>query len=378
MIKKYLNLEVYGNRVIFENIEFQKDDLSGYKFPFNYFIEFISTIEDSEENHFNKKKVLVGFEILIKVINTVENYEYENTNGWDEHYLNIFNKTFPIFNNYIEDKIDEKKLLADLAMILSAELNYIIKNCFKSEFILYLVSSINLEDISLRRNNKKLELELSNSRNKCNELLIELKKYENSSKNKTTVEIYKKINEDFKVLEDKYRKYFFIFLILTLLFTVGYNPLMGIWSNVISLLCSFSIDINNNCTTLNMESLYPFNGNTLKYIIFKVAVLLVGITLSTYYLRLTSFYQLRQEQAKQTKLELEAFPDFVSGMDKDIANNLRENLALKYFGKEVDKTQIDKSADLIHDQISAGTELIRASAEMLKAKDEANSNGENK
>lgn len=45
---------------------------------------------------------------------------------------------------------------------------------------------------------------------------------------------------------------------------------------------------------------------------------------------------------------------------------------MKYFGKELDQTQNDKIGDLMQNQIAAGTELIKASAEMLKAKSESN------
>lgn len=151
------------------------------------------------------------------------------------------------------------------------------------------------------------------------------------------------------------------------MFTVGYNPLIGIWDNILGLSCSLSINTSTNCLTLNNQILYPFNGNTLKYIIFKFAILLVGITLSTYFLKLTSFYQLRQEQAKQTKLELEAFPDYVSGMDQDVANNIRKELALKYFGKDVDKTQIDKSGDLLQDQMKINTDILKATIDLFKS-----------
>ncbi|WP_247144775.1 hypothetical protein [Acinetobacter baumannii] len=38
----------------------------------------------------------------------------------------------------------------------------------------------------------------------------------------------------------------------------------------------------------------------------------------------------------------------------------------KFFGKELDQSQNDKVGDLMRDQLAAGTELIKASAEMVK------------
>lgn len=237
-----------------------------------------------------------------------------------------------------------------------------------------------INEIQEKNNSLRLGIELDSIKNSYNNALIDLKKYENSLKNKTSVELYSEIGSYFKKLENRYRGAFLIFLFLTFILTVGYNPLVGVWDNILNLFCSLSINVSETCMVLNNQSLYPFNGDTLKYIIFKVSILLVGVTLATYFLKLTSFYQLRQEQSKQTKLELEAFPDFVSGMSKSVANNIREELALKYFGKDVDKTQLDKSSNLLQEQLLTGIELVKVSAELMKLKNtpsEANKNGEN-
>ncbi len=199
------------------------------------------------------------------------------------------------------------------------------------------------------------------------DLIFELRNYTNAAKNKSAIILYEETNKDFLKLEEKYRNYFMISIFITLLIAIGYNPLFTISENVLKLLCGISLNYLEVCTIFPKFDLYPFNSNSLIFIFFKLAVLTVGITLTTYFLRLSSFYQLKQEQAKQTKLELEAFPDYVSGMDETIANNLRQELALKYFGKEIDKTLIDKNGDLLQEQVKAGTELIKASTEMVKS-----------
>lgn len=203
--------------------------------------------------------------------------------------------------------------------------------------------------------------------NRQNDLMSEqLARYTNTVKNKPAVALYDNINKNFEDLEKKYRKYFLTSIVITLFLAIAYDPLIGIGGNVHSFACSINQNSVLGCSEIVKSKLYPFNSDSLKYILYKLAILIVGITLTTYFLRLSSFYQLKQEQAKQTKLELEAFPDYVSGMDKSVANNLRQELALKYFGKEIDRTQTDKIGDLIKDQLAAGTELIKASAEMVK------------
>ncbi|CAD9194163.1 hypothetical protein [Acinetobacter bohemicus] len=211
--------------------------------------------------------------------------------------------------------------------------------------------------------------------NRQNDLMSEqLARYTNTVKNKPAVALYDNINKNFENLEKKYRKYFLTSIVITLFLAIAYDPLLGIGGNVHSFACSINQNLVSGCAEIVKSKLYPFNSDSLKYILYKLAILIVGVTLTTYFLRLSSFYQLKQEQAKQTKLELEAFPDYVSGMDKSVANNLRQELALKYFGKEIDQTQTDKIGDLMKDQLSAGTELIRASAELVKAKGESKPN----
>lgn len=68
---------------------------------------------------------------------------------------------------------------------------------------------------------------------------------------------------------------------------------------------------------------------------------------------------------------------FLRNIEKTEHSEIYKKLVDKYFGKELDQTQNDKIGDLIQDQLAAGTELIRASAEMVKAKSESNSTSNN-
>lgn len=365
MKRKYLNLDVYQGVIRFENIEFRKDDTESYKRLFNYYIKFLNEVEVEAEILLDKKQVIIKLETLMAIAKSTAVFNDEN-NNLNDKLLYVFSTLLPLVNKYIEEEITLIVLLNSFNSVLNTEIIDIVDNYLNPQSKVFLFTFIGLNSSYEKESNIKLGKELEEYKKYYKDALVELKKYENATKNKTSVNVYAKIESDFKDLESKYRVYFFTFVVLTLLFTVGYNPLIGIWDNIVGLGCSLSINISDHCTALNNQVLYPFNGNTLKYIIFKVAILLVGITLSTYFLKLTSFYQLRQEQAKQTKLELEAFPDFVSGMDKDVANNLREELALKYFGKDVDKTQIDKNGDLIQEQMKISTDLVKASVDMFK------------
>ncbi|WP_312105911.1 hypothetical protein [Acinetobacter venetianus] len=283
--------------------------------------------------------------------------------------VNSFNK---IYETALKENIDEPSKNALNIFALSYS------KLFSSTFTFFdqYFEQINQHAITLHFMAEKLieTQKVEEYANKVNQLIDErdsakqeLLRYKNSQKNKPAVDLYKDINKDFSDLEKKYRNFFLISIVLTLFLAVAYDPLIGIGGNVESLICSVSKSIMDNCANIDKSSIYPFSSDTLKYIFYKIAVLVVGATLTTYFLRLSSFYQLKQEQAKQTQLELSAFPDYVSGMDESVANILRQELALKYFGKEIDKTLIDKNGDLLQDQIKAGTELIKASAEMVKS-----------
>lgn len=107
------------------------------------------------------------------------------------------------------------------------------------------------------------------------------------------------------------------------------------------------------------------------FITTKVLIVTITITLCTLFLRRASHAKKLKEQAYQTHVEINAFPIHVRSLKDEDKHELIKELALKYFGKELDQTQNDKIGDLMKDQLTAGTELIKASAELVKAKGES-------
>lgn len=114
---------------------------------------------------------------------------------------------------------------------------------------------------------------------------------------------------------------------------------------------------------------YPVNNtNLLDFFLPKLLILTTLVTLATIFLRKASHLRKLHDQTNQTSLELQALPLYLRNVNESDHSEIYKNLADKYFGKELDQTQNDKIGDLMQDQITSGTELIRASAEMLKAK----------
>lgn len=112
-----------------------------------------------------------------------------------------------------------------------------------------------------------------------------------------------------------------------------------------------------------------YKGNEINYILTKFMTLTFVVTLGTIFLRKASHLRKLNDQTHQTSLELRALPLFLKNVKEEEHSNIYKELAGKYFGKEIDQSQNDKIGDLMKDQLAAGTELIKASAEMVKAKD---------
>lgn len=125
------------------------------------------------------------------------------------------------------------------------------------------------------------------------------------------------------------------------------------------------------CTFLSI--LYTVNIpvtqiNWLVFISIKILIVAVGVTLCTLFLRRSAHAKKLYEKAYQTHVEINAYPIFIKSLKEEDQHEITKELALRYFGKDIDQTQNDKIGGLVQDQLSAGTELIRASAELVKAK----------
>ncbi|MDA3440036.1 hypothetical protein MJ046_06740 [Acinetobacter bereziniae] len=104
------------------------------------------------------------------------------------------------------------------------------------------------------------------------------------------------------------------------------------------------------------------------YWFFKGTLVLTSVTLIAYFLKQSVKYQKIADQCRQTKLELEAFPSFVASFiteDPKIIE-IRRELALKYFGRELDNSAKNETSSIISDQMKNTTELVKATTEAIK------------
>lgn len=104
------------------------------------------------------------------------------------------------------------------------------------------------------------------------------------------------------------------------------------------------------------------------YYFFKGSLVLTSITLITYFLKQSVKYQKMADQCKQTKLELEAFPSYVANLSNEdpLVADLRKELAMKYFGRDIDNKSNDETSNILQDQMKNTTEMVKAAMEVLK------------
>lgn len=100
--------------------------------------------------------------------------------------------------------------------------------------------------------------------------------------------------------------------------------------------------------------------------VLKITLLATGITLISYFLKQSSHYQKLADQNYQTQVELQAYPSFMTGIPPNEAIVIRKELALKYFGREIDGAVHKDMSNLISDQMKNTTELVKATTEAIK------------
>lgn len=98
----------------------------------------------------------------------------------------------------------------------------------------------------------------------------------------------------------------------------------------------------------------------------KISILVVGITVISYFLKQSSHYQMLADQNYQTQVELQAYPSYMESIPLQEAASVRKELALKYFGREIDGAVHKDMSSLIADQMKSTTEMVKASTEAIK------------
>jgi hypothetical protein len=242
-----------------------------------------------------------------------------------------FYKSLLDYYNNLKNKVMLIEDVSDLGL-LSIQ-NYII------EFINNM-NVIKHTGVAIRNANNLYKNELNPKLKEVEEKIKDLESVRLALEMRSTNQIYSNLAEKYEVESKNYFKYFYICLGISAALTI------------------FSIAYYANEKPINW----------ITFVSIKLLILALAITLCSIFLRRASHAKKLQDQAYQTHVEIDAFPIHVRSLKEEDKQELIKELALKYFGKELDQTQNDKVGDLMKDQLAAGTELIKASAELVKAK----------
>lgn len=167
--------------------------------------------------------------------------------------------------------------------------------------------------------------------------LIKFKQVKNVIENQKAEAFYSRAEGEYILKHENNRKYFFG----TLAITVTISILLIIFKNC-------------------------FDLSDYDYWFMKASTIIVGVTLISYFLKQSTHYQKLSDQCKLTSLELEAFPSFTASLNGNDISDIRKDLALKYFGREMDGSIHKDVSNLVTDQMKSTTEMVKAVTEVIK------------
>jgi len=198
--------------------------------------------------------------------------------------------------------------------------------------------------VAIKENFKDLTISsLSTTIEEVNKELSSFKRLRNIADNAKTENIYDQAVVKYRGLENDYRMYFYRAIGIT----VGLS-LLGLFLK-------------------NWLIANDYLGN-IEFWVLKFSILAVGITLITYFLKQSAHYQRLADQNYQTQVELQAYPSFMESIPTEEAASVRKELALKYFGREIDGAAHKDMSNLISDQMKSTTDMVKAATDVLKVK----------
>lgn len=254
-----------------------------------------------------------------------------------DHFISILENSYDELNEQEKEKFNRYSI--PVMQELFDSLKLYLQNLAGKELIIEL-KKIEHSFNEIERNYYNIQAfseAIKSFEQKSKEVLSKTEVINNTIQNVDVDEVYKEASEEYIIKAEVNEKKFY--------YVIG----------IATILTSLSIILDRLAPT-----------DMLHIILMKVLILSISITLATLFIRKASNFRRLGEQAHQTHLELRAFPPFVATLNPEDQSFLRKELALKYFGKELDQTQNNKIGDLMKDQLTAGTELIKASAEMVK------------
>ena len=282
-----------------------------------------------------KIKNLIDKIKLSEITQSDKNTISQNLNEIRTSMMNIFVHYEEIgFAEYFEGVIDQISSLLDdtsnndrsvkIKILLSDCKEYIIRYAGIKEAFKSLSSNALSETIS-----------------EVNKELLSFRRLRNIADTALTEKIYNSAVIKYQGLEINYRNYFY-------------------WAIATLLVLSISTLLLKNII------ISSFSLTSTEFWVLKGTILIVGLTLISYFIKQSSHYQKLADQNYQTQVELQAFPSFMENIPQNEAALVRKELALRYFGKEIDSNPHKDMANLMSEQIKNSSELVKATTESIK------------
>ena len=280
---------------------------------------------------------------LKEIINTkmVEPSNYSLLALVDDKLLEATKLIDEYFKLYTEEQIRLGTEDLDSLIIKASELANLSNKLTEFESNLKSVKSI-LTSYSILKDNydKVVHGFIQRAATQTEAELSSFRKLRNIADNAMTEKIYDKAVDRYRKLEVDYRKLFYSSIGITLILSIFVFSLKG--------------------------QLVPSFFSNIEFWAIKISLLAVGITLITYFLKQSTHYQRLADQNYQTQIELQAYPSFMESIPTDEAASVRKELALKYFGREIDGSVHKDMGNLVVDQMKSTTEMVKATTDAIK------------
>ncbi|WP_151810384.1 hypothetical protein [Acinetobacter bereziniae] len=271
----------------------------------------------------------------------------------------IFKDSFDaFFHTVIQKTIDDNYSAYNFEY--DEEIDMLLMAVFKNLVILN--SIINKEkDVNfLFEMNKDFKNELNKLVKKKEELeknLFEVQVIKDDLKNKKVNEIFEDDSKKFKLIARFYEMAFYLIVTVLIIYFLG---------------LTFYV---NNFNFLFVDAGFPekIHGNlSPEFYIQKISLLILSTTLAAFLLKRSFMNRRLADDAYRTAKELDALPRYMEGMSDEMKEKIRFDLAYKYFGNGIHHDSYTSGENLMHENIKANTDFIKAVKDLSPKNDEKN------
>ncbi|MDA3440037.1 hypothetical protein MJ046_06745 [Acinetobacter bereziniae] len=178
---------------------------------------------------------------------------------------------------------------------------------------------------------------------------------ENSLDDLKNIELHKIFENDseiFKKIALKYEIAFYITLVFLFIYFFGWYV---------------DIDISG----FKFKFAEQFHGNhTPTFYVQKISLIILSTTLAAFLLKRSFMNRRLADDAYRTAKELDALPRYMAGMSNEMKEKIRFDLAYKYFGNGIHHDSYTSGENLMHENIKANTDFIKAVKDLPPKNDE--------